>query len=126
MRFSKQRQAVLYTIMSSDKHLSASEIYSIVKKIVPNISLGTVYRNLNDLVCKGNIKRISIKDGNDRFDKTICEHNHVYCIKCGKVIDINYTISEKDVMRMEKQTGFKITDCNFNIKGICNNCRKER
>lgn len=126
MRYSKQRQEVLNVVIASNDHPTAKMVYERVKKVIPKISLGTVYRNLNDLVSLNEIKRISIKDGNDRFDKTICNHNHVYCTICGKVMDINYTINDKDTMQIEKQTGFKITNSNFNIKGICNNCRKER
>lgn len=126
MRYSKQRQEVLNVVMASNDHPDAKMVYERVKEVIPKISLGTVYRNLNDLVNLNEIKRISIKDGNDRFDKTICNHNHVYCIICGKVMDVNYTISNENLKKIEKQTGFKITNSNFNIKGICNNCRKER
>ena len=126
MRYAKQRQEVLNVVMASNDHPDAKMVYERVKEVIPKISLGTVYRNLNDLVNLNEIKRISIKDGNDRFDKTICNHNHVYCIICGKVMDVNYTISNEDLKKIEKQTGFKITNSNFNIKGICNNCRKER
>lgn len=126
MRYSKQRQEVLNVVMASNDHPDAKMVYERVKEVIPKISLGTVYRNLNDLVNLNEIKRISIKDGNDRFDKTICNHNHVYCIICRKVMDVNYTISNEDLKKIEKQTGFKITNSNFNIKGICNNCRKER
>lgn len=126
MRFSKQRQAVLDAVISSDKHLNADEIHKIVKQKIPNISLGTVYRNLNELVSIGKIKRIVLKNGNDKFDKTTSNHNHLYCEVCGKLIDVNYKINDADAREIEAETGFKITDCNFNIKGICSNCRKER
>ena len=125
MRYSKQRQEVLNVVIESNDHPNAKMVYERVKKVIPKISLGTVYRNLNDLVSLNEIKRISIKDGNDRFDKTVSNHNHVYCITCGKVMDIDYTISNDDLEKIEKQTGFKITNSNFNIKGICNDCRKE-
>lgn len=126
MRFSKQRQAVLDAVMSSDKHLNADEIHKIVKQKIPNISLGTVYRNLNELVSIGKIKRIGLKNGNDKFDKTTYNHNHLYCEVCGKLIDVTYKINDADARKIEAETGFKITNCNFNIKGICSNCRKER
>ncbi len=126
MRFSKQRQAVLDTVILADKHLTADEIHKIVKHKISNISLGTVYRNLNELVSIGKIKRIILKNGNDKFDKTTSNHNHLYCEMCGKLIDVTYKINDADIRKIETETGFKITDCNFNIKGICTDCRKER
>lgn len=126
MRYSKQRQEVLNFINASTNHPDAKTIYNEVKKTIPKISLGTVYRNLNELVSLDKIKKISIKNGNDRFDKMVCNHNHICCIVCGKIMDINYVISDVDVALIEKKTGFKITNSNFNIKGICNDCRKEK
>ena len=54
--------------------------------------------------------------------KNVVNHNHIYCLSCGKVMDISLSLDEKDVKKLERQTGFKITDCNFNINGICKSC----
>lgn len=125
MRYSKQREAVLKVVMESSDHPTASMVYKRVKKLITNISLGTIYRNLDALSNDGLIKRIEMKNGNDRFDKTISNHNHLYCIKCGKVIDINESLSKEQISKLEKETGFKITNCNFKINGLCKSCRKE-
>ncbi len=122
MRYSKQREEILKTIKASQDHLDANGVYEMVKKTIPNISLGTVYRNLNDLEKNGFIKKIKLKNGNDVFDKSVMSHNHIYCVKCGKVVDINLKLDEKELENLERQTGFKITDCNFNINGICKSC----
>lgn len=122
MRYSKQREEILRTIKTSEHHLDASGVYKMVRKTIPNISLGTVYRNLNDLEKNGFIKKIKLKNGNDVYDKNVVNHNHIYCVSCGKVMDINLNLDEKDVKKLERQTGFKITDCNFNINGICKSC----
>lgn len=126
MRYSKQRQEILNIVMNSYDHPTAMMIYKRMKNIIPNISLGTVYRNLNILSQKGLIKKISMKDGNDRFDKTVINHNHMYCKYCGKVIDIKAKLNSKQIKKIENETGFKITNCNFNIDGICFECQKER
>lgn len=126
MRYSKQRDEVLNAVLNSTMHPTARMVYDDVKRIIPNISLGTVYRNLGTLVCDGLIKRIPIEDGNDRFDKTLENHNHIYCTCCGMVEDIASVILEENFKNIEDETGFKITDCNFNIKGICKNCIMER
>lgn len=126
MRYSKQRDEILKTVRESADHPDANTIYKRVLKVMPSISLGTVYRNLDALSKNGDIKRIPMKDGNDRFDKTIISHNHMYCELCNKVVDIDFILSDNEVKNIEKSTGFKITDCNFKINGLCETCKKER
>ncbi|MFR5756247.1 MAG: Fur family transcriptional regulator [Lachnospiraceae bacterium] len=126
MRYSKQSEEVLNTVLNSNNHPDAKEIYELVKLKIPNVSLGTVYRNLNTLAKEGLIRKIELDDGNDRFDKTLCQHNHLKCTTCGKVIDIAPKLDQKEIKEIESKTGFKITDSSFNINGICEKCKKER
>ena len=115
MRYSKQKKEILKVVLDSYNHPDAKEIYRLVKKNIPNISLGTVYRNLNILVNEGLIRKIFIYNGNDRYDKMLTNHNHVICQKCGKLHDISFLLDESNINMFEKETGFKITICNFNI-----------
>ncbi len=117
---------MLNTVLNSNNHPDAKEIYELVKLKIPNVSLGTVYRNLNTLAKEGLIRKIELDDGNDRFDKTLCQHNHLKCTTCGKVIDITPKLNSKKIKEIESKTGFKITDSSFNINGICEKCKKER
>lgn len=126
MRYSKQREEILKVIINSDDHPTAKVIYERVRKTIPNVSLGTVYRNLGYLVDNNEIRKIQIENSNDRFDRKIVNHNHIYCEFCNKVMDFDYDLSTGAVQNLEKKTCFKIIDYNFNIKGICNNCMKER
>ncbi len=126
MRYSNQREMILNVVRNSFDHPDASLVYERVKKIIHNISLGTVYRNLNVLSNEGYIRRIPIKDGNDRFDKTPYEHNHIHCKKCDKVVDIDLNIELEKIKEIERITGFKITNCNFKIDGLCKSCKEER
>lgn len=126
MRYSKQRKIILDIVLNANNHPDAKEIYELTKVKIPNISLGTVYRNLNNLEESGLIRKIILDNGNDRFDKTITEHNHLKCIICGKVVDINKKISEDEIKEVENETCFKITNSSFNINGICKCCLKER
>ena len=119
-------EEVLNTVLNSNNHPDAKEIYELVKLKIPNVSLGTVYRNLNTLASEGLIRKIELDDGNDRFDKTLCLHNHLKCTTCGKVIDITPKLNSKEIKEIERKTGFKITDSSFNINGICEKCKKER
>ncbi len=106
-------------------HPTAAELYDEIRKTYPQISLGTVYRNLNSMADGGEILRISFPDIPDRFDPNIHEHCHVACIKCGKVFDtvplppdlINL-INEKT----QEITGVKITEQILFMRGICREC----
>ena len=126
MRYSKQRDEILNVVLTSYNHPTAKMVYEKVRHIIPNISLGTVYRNLNVLSEMGKIKKILTYDGDDRFDKTLTNHNHIHCTVCGKVSDIETSLMNIDCDNVNKETGFKVTECNFNIKGVCQDCVKER
>ena len=126
MRYSKQKEEILKVVLNTSSHPDAVYIYNKVRNEIPNISLGTVYRNLNTLADAGMIRKIMLDDGNIRFDKTLSTHNHIKCMKCGKVEDISILLNSNDIKKIEKQTGFKITDGSFNINGVCENCLKER
>ena len=85
--YSKQREAILNALRSTDTHPTAAQVYAMVKKELPNISLGTVYRNLDALTQSGDILGISVGDGNTHFDGDSSHHLHLHCNKCGKISD---------------------------------------
>ncbi|NCA66547.1 MAG: transcriptional repressor [Clostridia bacterium] len=121
--YSRQRAAILKVLRGTTTHPSAAELYNEVKKEIPNISLGTIYRNLDELEKAGQIIKIAGKFQMDRYDGDISVHAHFICAECGKVED--YVIDPKlaiDIMRgRNKATGFIL-----NYFGICDNCRKGR
>ena len=87
LKKSRQRDALLNELQSRYDHPTAEELYLEVKKDIPNLSLGTVYRNLNLLENSGEIVKISA-DGADRYDGNLAPHCHFSCVKCGSVTDI--------------------------------------
>ena len=86
--YSKQREAILTVLRETDTHPTANWIYAKVRETIPNISLGTVYRNLSLLSDMGEILRLQMGDGVDHFDATTAPHNHFICNSCGAVIDL--------------------------------------
>jgi Fur family peroxide stress response transcriptional regulator len=88
LKKSKQRDAILTFLESRTDHPSADIIYMHMREIMPNISLGTVYRNLGLLCELGQITKLPCDDKVDRYDARISPHNHFICEKCGKVIDL--------------------------------------
>lgn len=88
LKKSRQRDTILECVQTHDDHPTADTIYHEVRKIIPNISLGTIYRNLSLLVHIGKIRKLSINDSADRFDCNLIPHSHFICTDCGKILDI--------------------------------------
>ena len=126
MKYSKQRDIILKEVNKSYNHPTAIMIYDKVKEEIPNISLGTVYRNLNLLSEKENIKKICMPTGCDRFDKTICDHSHFYCINCNKVCDIDHKIIDEMIETIKDKIEFEITNYNILFEGKCTHCKEKK
>lgn len=125
MKKSYQRDTILQVVLNSTDHPTAEIIYNRVQKIIPNISLGTVYRNLNSLVENGYIKHIGISNNQDHFDKTTMSHNHIRCIVCNNVCDIFSTTTDDFCDKIELETKYKIISKDLVFEGICPNCQKK-
>ena len=125
MKHSKQRDIILNDILKRCDHPTAEMIYESVRKENPNISLGTVYRNLNLLAELGNIRKINMPSSSDRFDKTLENHYHLYCDNCNSVTDIMINNCDNMNEVVEKQNGCKIISHDIMFIGICKNCKKE-
>ncbi len=88
-KHSKQREAILAELSARKDHPTADDIYTVLRKSHPNISLGTVYRNLSALADSGKILRLHNGKGSDRFDADISQHCHFKCTVCGCVSDFS-------------------------------------
>ena len=87
-KYSRKREAVLEIIRGTASHPTADWIYDEVRKDIPDISLGTVYRNLAAFKDEGLIISVGVVDGRERFDANTGEHAHFICLGCGSVLDI--------------------------------------
>ena len=118
MRYSRQRELIYRTVKKSKMHPDANLVYKQVKKIVPKISLGTVYRNLNYLSKNGLIN--SIVDGSKtRYDGNLDPHYHLQCDICGFIKDVK----AKDInlrFQLNDKYDFKASNIEFTINGMCN------
>ena len=88
MKFSKQREMILNQVKMFPVHPTADQVYTALKADNPNLSLGTVYRNLNLLSEMGELLKIRIADGSDRFEGRTDSHYHMVCDKCSRVFDV--------------------------------------
>ena len=89
LKYSRQRESIKHFLAETKDHPTADAVYMHVKKEFPNISLGTVYRNLNLLTDIGEAVKIATPDGGDRFDGRVEPHNHFLCKKCGRLLDLD-------------------------------------
>ncbi len=121
MRSSKQRDLILDIINTNHNHMNAEEIYLCAKKIITNISLGTVYRNINQLVDHNMIIRIKTNEGNDRYDNVLEKHYHFVCDKCHKIIDVYGDIN----LNLNTFDGNDVIDYEIKLKGICKDCKRK-
>lgn len=124
-RNTNQRKIIYEIIKSTDIHPTADWIYERAKAYIPNISLGTVYRNLKVLKEEGLI--IEINDGRQsRFDARTDRHYHFKCLKCESIYDIDLDMIHfsMDVKNLEKK-GFKVNEVNVELEGICPKCLRE-
>ena len=119
-RYSKQRETILEVLRSTVVHPTADWIYKETRRLIPNISLGTVYRNLNQLVEAGLV--IKLKDDTQvRYDGNIDRHDHFRCTKCGSWYDLN--LMEPGIIdELNQQHGFNIRSYNLELEGVCEKC----
>ena len=119
-----QRALVLEAVNELKCHATADEIYNAIVNEHPHISRGTVYRNLNQLSESGEIRKLEIPDGADRFDHRCHDHYHARCLKCGQVFDVEMEFI-KDLEKKIKDThGFEFSGHDIMFKGICPECKK--
>ncbi len=127
-RYSMQREMILDALTHLD-HPTAPEIYEKIRTTYPQISLGTVYRNLNMLTEAGEIVRLSFPSASDRFDCNTSDHTHVLCSQCGRVIDVSpelprELLSELDAF-VADSTGVTVNEREMVFYGICSDCKRE-
>ncbi len=121
--YSRQREAILQALRSTDTHPTANWIYNKVREQIPSISLGTVYRNLSALAATGEILAIDVGDGFEHYDGDISPHLHLSCRCCGNIEDL---VLESDAFsQLASEHGFSPETSIYVIYGICKKCKKQ-
>ncbi len=123
-RNTRQKQVIINVLRSTTSHPGAEWVYSEVRKEIPNISLGTVYRNLRQLKESGDILELNCSENITRFDGDTREHYHFVCDRCGRVFDIQETPDKAIEERVARQTGFKVTRHHLELHGLCLDCQR--
>ncbi len=123
-RYSRQREEVLRILKGTNLHPTAEWVYFQTKKKIPRISLGTVYRNLNQLQLKGKIKKYNFGTPFEHFDGNTSTHQHFICKKCGKIYDLFIDLGKNLKVKVEKKEKFKVEEIEVEFHGRCLNCLK--
>lgn len=119
----KHREAILKVLKATNCHPTADWIYEEVRKEIPNISLGTIYRNLRLLQQSGEILEIDLSGTISRFDGNPNNHYHFRCESCGRILDVDEPINIELDGRVAQKTGFKILYHRLEFRGLCQECQ---
>ena len=122
LKYSRQRESIKASLMSRKDHPTADAVYASIREEFPNISLGTVYRNLSLLSETGQILKLNMRDSADRFDGRITPHDHFVCERCHCVEDIFLDDNEEITIAAQKKFDGKIRSHTTTFYGICKKC----
>jgi Fur family peroxide stress response transcriptional regulator len=124
-RQTKQREAIVKLLRGGRCHLTADQIYDEVRKEIPSISKGTVYRNLKMLRDSGLVSELNLNDTVSRFEAKRDGHYHFRCERCSRVFDVNEPIDRELDRRVADRTGFKISCHQLEFRGLCHDCQQK-
>lgn len=124
MRYSHQRERIFRAVAESCEHPTANMVYEQLKTDMPRLSLGTVYRNLNQLADAGRLKKIPLSDGSCRFDKTREAHSHIVCEICGAVADVHLPSFQAFEQAIQEETDFSLRSYDVVLRGVCRRCKQ--
>lgn len=125
-RNTTQRTDILAEVRDADRHLTAGEIFERVRRRNPRIAYGTVYRSLHVLSEQGLIQELTFADQASRFDARVDRHDHVQCLACGVIDDVDVPVAVLAEHVAADQSGFAITGHHTVFTGTCPACRSAR
>lgn len=123
MKYSKQREALLTLLKSTHSHPSADWLYAELKKEFPNISLGTVYRNLALLTKNGTVVKITTSSQKEHFDGFTHKHYHFVCKSCERIYDVELNNADTLDRAVENELNAEVDSHSLVFYGVCSNCK---
>jgi Fe2+ or Zn2+ uptake regulation protein len=124
-RRTKQKEAILKVLRSNNNHPTASWIYGQVRRKMPHISLGTVYRDLKSLIKEGEISELGLAGGKRRFDGIRQNHYHFRCQQCDCILDVAEPADEELDSRVAQKTSFDVSYHRLEFYGLCPDCQPQ-
>lgn len=127
IRYSKKREAILSAIRGTSCHPSAEWVYQQLRPLHPDLSLGTVYRNLTFFRERGLVQSVGVVRGQERFDAVTAPHSHFVCNCCGTVLDLPDICPEGGLEQaVSTQYGFAVERCELTFYGLCPSCTDQQ
>jgi len=126
MRLTTQRQIILEELLKVSSHPTANEVYDMVRKRLPRIGLGTVYRNLELMAESGMILKLEVGGTQKRFDATTKPHYHVRCTECGRVDDVDMPVQQEINESAAQASHYQILNHHIEFTGLCSDCLNAR
>ena len=126
IRLTTQRQILLQELSNVSTHPTACELYDMVRKRLPRIGLGTVYRNLELMADNGMIMKLEVGGSQKRFDAVTDPHYHIRCSSCNKVEDIEVDVVQDLVRAASQKTAYNILGHHVEFCGECPECQRKR
>ncbi len=125
-RLTPQRRVILEALRATTSHPTAAELYQTVRKRLPRISLGTVYRNLELMAQEGLIQKLDFGAPPARYDARCDGHYHVRCLRCGRVDDVPFGPLPELESQFRNVVDYKLLAVNVELLGLCPSCRAEQ
>lgn len=125
-RNTTQRRIILEELRKLETHPTAAELYELVRRRVPRISLGTIYRNLELLERMGAVRKLGYHGVQARYDGTEQNHLHIQCLHCGRIDDLPDLKMKPPVEINSEIGGYRILGLTTAFVGICPKCKKDR
>lgn len=123
-RHTIQKDLVLGAVRSLKSHVTAEDVYNYIIKDHPSVGKGTVYRNLNILAEEGEIRKVEVPGGPERFDFTLREHYHIKCKRCGSVTDVDMDAIPDMMDKIHNMNGMKFLSYDIVFQGLCQACQE--
>ena len=123
LKLTKQRQIILEELQKVRSRPSANEVFALVRRRLPRISLATVYRNLELLAATGLIRKLALAGSQNRFDGTIDNHYHIRCLQCDRVDDVlcpPLPLVEEASITLN---GYRLVGHRLEFFGVCPRCQ---
>lgn len=125
--FSRKREAILQKIRGSHIHPTAEWVYQELKNEYPDLSLGTVYRNLTRFKEDGTIRSLGVINGQEHFDGELNAHDHFLCVECGQILDlVRPAFLEESIEHLEKTSNLMVRSYDLLLRGTCPACCKKQ
>lgn len=122
LKYSRQRESIKACLAGRRDHPTADHVYLSIRQEYPNISLGTVYRNLNLLVELGEVRKLSFGYGPDRFDADLTPHYHFVCRACGCIMDLPLAPLTELNEKAQEYCGGRVESHRTYFYGLCREC----